>query len=114
MFQGNLTAPEPVADVAVLAPQDEEPLTVDSPEVVEVPVRVEAAVVEAPEEPAGDEAEAIDLEINGNIVSNEPPLARGRRRRPRPTGATQRPAAQTTTHRTPAPRPARARRSRKP
>ena len=44
-------------------------------------------------EPTADEADAIDREINGNVVSNEPPLARGRRRRARPTAATQRPAA---------------------
>ena len=113
VFQGNLT-PEPVGEVAALAAGDEEPLTVESPEVVEVPVLVEAVVVDTQAEPAADEVDAIDVEINGNVVSNEPPLARGRRRRPRPTGATQRPAAHPTTQRAPAQRPARSRRSRKP
>ena len=114
VFQGNLTTPEPVPELAMAAAGDEEPLTVESPEVVEVPALVEAVVVEAQAEPTADDAEAIDVEINGNVVSNEPPLARGRRRRPRPTGASQRAAAHTATPRAPAPRPARSRRSRKP
>ncbi len=111
VFQGSLAEPQPAADVTAPA-QDEEPVTVDSPEVVEVPVLGEAAVVETQAEAAGNETEPIDVEINGN-VSTEPPLARGRRRRPRVTGASQRAAAHTP-QRQAAPRPPARSRRRKP
>ena len=112
VFQGSLAAPQSAADVTAAPAQDEEPVTVDSPEVVEVPVLGEAAVVETQAEAAGNETEPIDVEINGN-VSTEPPLARGRRRRPRVTGASQRAAAQTP-QRQAAPRPPARSRRRKP